>query len=62
MQGFKVDDCAWLAAGPRADKISVNEALKRRDLIHELLYWFFDGFLVPLLKVSIGACILLSWY
>jgi telomerase reverse transcriptase len=53
MQGLKVDDCAWLAAGARGSKISVNEALKRRDLVHELVYWFFDGFLVPLLKVSL---------
>lgn len=52
MQGLSTDDCAWIAAGQRGSKTSVDEALKRRDLVHELMYWFFDGFLIPLLKVS----------
>lgn len=34
-------------------KVSVDEALKRKDLVQELVYWFFDSFLVPLLKVRL---------
>ena len=52
LQGFKPNDCLWLAAGAQGTKISVDESIKRKDLIHELVYWFFDSFLVPLLKVG----------
>lgn len=51
MQGFKVNDCEWLCAGPANGRIPVDEATKRRHLVEELIYWYFDGFLVPLLKV-----------
>ena len=26
---------------------------KRRELLEEFVFWYFDGFLVPLLKVRI---------
>jgi telomerase reverse transcriptase len=52
LQGYKCNDCSWLGAGPNGGKVSVDEARKRMDLTQELVYWFFDSFLVPLLKVS----------
>jgi len=52
LQGYKCNDCSWLSAGPSGGKVSVDEARKRSDLTQELVYWFFDSFLVPLLKVS----------
>jgi telomerase reverse transcriptase len=54
LQGFKVMDCAWLApAGfvPGA-RVTEGDARKRRELLAEFLWWLFDGFLIPLLKVG----------
>ena len=32
-------------------RVSVSDALKRRELLEEFMFWYFDGFLMPLLKV-----------
>lgn len=32
-------------------RVSVSDALKRRELLEEFLFWYFDSFLIPLLKV-----------
>lgn len=48
-------DCAWLApAGFVAgSRVTAGDARKRRELLAEFLWWIFDGFLIPLLKVSL---------
>lgn len=30
----------------------VSDAKKRRELLEDFLFWYFDGFVSPLLKVS----------
>jgi hypothetical protein len=35
------------------NRVSVTDALKRRELLEEFLWWYFDGFLIPLLKVGL---------
>jgi Telomerase ribonucleoprotein complex - RNA binding domain len=56
-----ISECdQWLGLPSRASKCaqgqrrSVSDANKRRELLEEFLYWFFEGFVLPLLKV--GAC------
>jgi telomerase reverse transcriptase len=35
----------------RQSRVSVTDALKRRELLEEFLFWYFTSFLLPLLKV-----------
>jgi telomerase reverse transcriptase len=52
LQGFSTSECDWLMPpGPQL-RVSVSDALKRRELLEEFLFWYFDGFILPLLKVS----------
>lgn len=57
-QGFRILDCEWLL--PR-DEVARNqrptkeESSKRQDLINELLFWLFDGILMPLLRTNFYA-------
>jgi len=32
-------------------RVSVSDSLKRRELLEDFMFWYFDGFLMPLLKV-----------
>lgn len=44
-----------MPTGPGAHKqtrVSVSDSLKRRELLEEFLFWYFDSFLLQLLKVS----------
>lgn len=44
--------------GERAQKqrrVSVSDSLKRRELLEEFLFWYFDGFILPLLKVHLAV-------
>ena len=53
LQGFSTSECDWLMPpGPQL-RVSVSDAQKRRELLEEFLFWYFDGFIFPLLKVSI---------
>ena len=36
-------------------RVSVTDSLKRRELSEEFLFWYFDGFLIPLLKVGFSC-------
>ncbi|KZT07774.1 uncharacterized protein LAESUDRAFT_772394 [Laetiporus sulphureus 93-53] len=62
LQVFSVTECDWLAPDSAAAKIqsrvSVTDALKRRELLEEFLFWYYDSFLMPLLKVRVdrNAC------
>lgn len=54
VQGFSTSECDWLAGAHSTDqkRVSVSDALKRRELLEEFLFWYFDGFLIPLIRVS----------
>jgi len=55
LQGFSSSDCDWLIPpGPGAKqqhRVCVSDAVKRKELLEEFLFWFFDSFLLPLVKV-----------
>lgn len=55
VQGFSIADCDWLirdAPKAQAQRPSVSDSLKRRELLNEFVYWFFEGFVTPLLKTT----------
>ncbi|CCM03069.1 uncharacterized protein FIBRA_05189 [Fibroporia radiculosa] len=53
---FSITECEWLApeggAARAQRRVSVTDALKRRELLEEFLFWYFDSFLLPLLKTT----------
>ncbi|KAG8935507.1 hypothetical protein FRC02_007866 [Tulasnella sp. 418] len=53
-QDIKLNDCTWLipSGAEKGKRTSVSDDLKRRELWNEFLYWFFESFLVPLLKTT----------
>lgn len=57
LQGFSTSECDWLippGEGARKQyRVSVTDSLKRRELLEEFLFWFFDSFLLPLLRVRL---------
>jgi telomerase reverse transcriptase len=53
IQGFRTSDCEWLASPGKASqnyRTPVSDANKRRELLEDFLFWYFDGFVLPLLK------------
>ncbi|KAG9006699.1 hypothetical protein FRB93_008431 [Tulasnella sp. JGI-2019a] len=55
LQGLSLHDCDWLVPdGTRAQsqRSTPSDDMKRRELLHEFIYWFFDSFLTPLLKTT----------
>ncbi|KZP22725.1 hypothetical protein FIBSPDRAFT_910389 [Athelia psychrophila] len=56
LQNFSTADCEWLMpAGigmQKQSRVSVTDALKRRELLEEFMYWYFSSFLLPLLKTT----------
>ncbi|QRW13350.1 telomerase reverse transcriptase [Ceratobasidium sp. AG-Ba] len=51
MQNLSVADCDWL--GDTKDRrVCQSDALKRAELFREFIYWFFDSFLMPLVRAS----------
>ena len=57
LQGFNISDCDWLAPHGRGahsqSRVSVSDSLKRLELVQDFIFWYFDEFLVPLLKVRL---------
>ena len=54
LQGFSTTACDWLGpSNHKATRVSESDMRKRRELLEEFVFWYFDGFLVPLLKVRI---------
>jgi len=55
VEGFSTTSCDWLippGEGPSLQaRISVSDALKRREMLEEFILWYFDSFLLLLLKV-----------
>ena len=54
LQGISADEVAWLSAstGHFPVRVNVSEHVKRRRLAEELLFWLYDGFVIPLIRVS----------
>lgn len=59
LQNFSTTDCDWsIPPGQGAlqqVRVSRSDALKRRELLEDFLLWYFDSFVVPLLRASISA-------
>jgi len=51
VQGLRINDFTWLALGV-GPRVPPQEATKRRQLVGEFMYWLFEQFLIPLLRVS----------
>lgn len=55
LQGFTTTDCDWLiprgAPGCYHGRVPVTDSLKRRELLEEFMFWYFDSFVIPLIKV-----------
>ena len=45
-------ECDWLAPDSAQPRVALTDALKRRELLEDFLFWYFDSFLIPLLRVS----------
>ena len=50
MQQLRIDDFAWLKI-PSNGRPNPDEAIKRRHLAEDLVFWLFNSYLVPLVKV-----------
>lgn len=55
LQNLRTSDCEWLMPHKPQSRVSETDALKRRELLEEFIYWYFDAFLIPLLKVVVRA-------
>jgi hypothetical protein len=53
LEGFVVSDCDWLMPDSEQRRVPVTDSLKRREMLEEFLFWYFDSFVLPLLKVRI---------
>jgi len=55
LQGFSTTDCDWLTPsgvpGCHHGRVHVTDSLKRRELLEEFMFWYFDAFVIPLIKV-----------
>jgi hypothetical protein len=55
LQNFSTSACDWLASASvgaqQQHRVSVSDALKRREMLEDFLFWYFDSFVLPLLKV-----------
>ncbi|KAI5453708.1 Telomerase reverse transcriptase [Naganishia albida] len=51
LQGIASDKISWLSSS-REDpsRLNASEHVKRRQLVDELAFWFYDGFLIPLIR------------
>ena len=57
LQKFSTQECDWLLPenhAARHQRPSVTDAIKRRELVEEFLFWYFDSFIIPLLRVRIA--------
>ncbi|KAL5504247.1 EST2 [Sanghuangporus vaninii] len=54
MQGISTNECDWLLPPKPSHDLKQSEAemLKRRELLQEFLFWYFDQFLLPLLRTT----------
>jgi hypothetical protein len=64
MQGIKCGAMTWtkLPAKPgKRPQTTQSDALKCLELIEDFMYWYFDSFLIPLLKVRSAFCLMFSF-
>jgi hypothetical protein len=58
LQKFSTADCDWLmppGQGARQQaRVSVSDALKRRELLEDFVFWYFDSFVLPLLRARLS--------
>ncbi|KAL5526463.1 EST2 [Sanghuangporus sanghuang] len=54
MQGISTNECDWLLPPKPSHDLKQSEAemLKRRELLQEFIFWYFDQFLLPLLRTT----------
>jgi len=56
LQKFSTADCDWLIppglGGLQQGRVSVSDALKRRELLEDFLFWYFGSLVLPLLRAS----------
>ncbi|KAF9962271.1 hypothetical protein BGZ72_008406 [Mortierella alpina] len=56
LHGFKTSDCSWLQDNrlqekeSRVNHVPKTASKKQLEILHEFVYWLFEGFLIPLLK------------
>lgn len=54
LQGFSIIDCTWLAPSSTQSikqRSTAEDMRKRKEIVHEWLYWLIDGFVMELVKV-----------
>lgn len=64
MQGMSTSECDWLLPPRKPGQQyyhNLVESLKRRELLEEFIFWYFDQFVLPLLKVSAFINSYLIW-
>ncbi|EUC61459.1 telomerase reverse transcriptase [Rhizoctonia solani AG-3 Rhs1AP] len=49
VQKLRIADFEWLGQTPDR-RVAQSDALKRTELLQEFIYWFFDSFIIPLVK------------
>ncbi|KAK7050869.1 Telomerase reverse transcriptase [Paramarasmius palmivorus] len=55
LQDFSTSACEWLMPpgdGKNQMRVPVTDTLKRRELLEDFLFWFFDSFIVSLLRTT----------
>ncbi|KAG0079000.1 hypothetical protein BGZ90_003804 [Linnemannia elongata] len=58
LQGFKLSECEWLQDSHRVHEerpvrhIAPTASDKQHEILHEFVYWLFEGFLMPLLRAT----------
>ena len=65
LQGFSILDCEWLAPSSfskkkKAQPVTTSEMEKRKEILGEFLYWFFDSYVTELVRVRSLLPFLLS--
>lgn len=56
LQSFMTSECDWLMppgeGALKQHRVSVTDARKRREVLEEFIFWYFDSFLFPLLRAT----------
>ncbi|ESK87254.1 telomerase reverse transcriptase [Moniliophthora roreri MCA 2997] len=55
LQDFSTSACEWLMPpgdGRNQGRVPVTDALKRRELLEEFLFWFFDSFIISIIRTT----------
>jgi telomerase reverse transcriptase len=50
VQRLRIADMEWLGQTPDR-RVCQSDAAKRSELVWEFVYWFFDSFVIPIVKV-----------